>query len=257
MLSKLPLPYPAGRVSVFITSLSTATSKPVIVTSPSIATGTPFKNLTEYSNISPASEAATVPLERSTFGAPASAESEDVLIVTSSETPLRVIVPVESLLLPRLITVSPSILVTTSTFEEPPDVKDAGAPVPLRTRTSLLASKPEMITFPSLAEVTDPLVAKATSYINVSASAVAVYRPAFALVPSVVEPPSVEPPSVEPPSSVGVVGVGLTAPPPPPPPPPHAARIRGSVIALKNPNLLRLTLTMLISLKLRSLSLTF
>ena len=68
---------------------------------------------------------------------------------------------------------------------------------------------------PSLAEVTDPLAAKETSYINVSGSEVAVYRPALALVPAVVEPLSVLPLSVlplsvlPPPES----GVGLTAPP--------------------------------------------
>ena len=137
-----------------------------------------------------------------------------MLIVTLSETPLRVIEPVESLSLPRVITVSPSILVATSTFEEPPEVNDEGAPVPLRTRTSLLASKSEIITLPSLAEVTDPLAAKETSYINVSASEVAVYRPALALVPAVVEPPSVLPPSVLPPSVLPPPesGVGLTAP---------------------------------------------
>ena len=95
--------------------MSTAASKPEITTSPSIATGTPFKNLIEYSKTSPASAAVTVPLDKSTTGAPESAASDDVFIVTSPETPLRVIVPVESLSLPSEIIVSPSILVATST----------------------------------------------------------------------------------------------------------------------------------------------
>jgi hypothetical protein len=67
--------------------------------------------------------------------------------------------------LPRVTIVSPFISEATSTLVVPPEVKDAGAPVPLKTRTSLLASKFEIITLPSLAEVTDPLAAKETSYI--------------------------------------------------------------------------------------------
>ena len=55
--------------------MSVAASNPAIVTSPSMATGTPFKNFTEYSNISPASSALTVPDERSIFGEPSSAAS--------------------------------------------------------------------------------------------------------------------------------------------------------------------------------------
>ena len=40
-----------------------------------------------------------------------------------SETPLSVIVPVLSLSLPNVITVSPSIVDATSTFDEPPELK--------------------------------------------------------------------------------------------------------------------------------------
>jgi hypothetical protein len=124
-------------------------------------------------------------------------------------------VPVESLSLPRVTIVSPLISEATSTLVVPPEVNVVGAPAPLNTRTSLLASKSEIITFPSLEEVTDPLAAKETSYIYVSASEVAVYLPALALVPAVVEPPSVLPPSVLPPSVLPPPesGVGLTAPP--------------------------------------------
>ena len=164
--SKLSLAKPAGKVSVLITILSIAASKFVIVTSPSIATGTPFKNFTEYSKISPADELATLPLDKSIFGGPASAASSAVLITTDdeSETPLRVIDPVASLSLPSVTIVSPFISEATSTFDEPPEVNVEGAPVPLRTRTSLLESKPEIMTLPSCAEVTDPLAAKVTSY---------------------------------------------------------------------------------------------
>ena len=42
-------------------------------------------NLTEYSNTSPASAAETVPEERSTTGAPASAASSTELITTDEE----------------------------------------------------------------------------------------------------------------------------------------------------------------------------
>ena len=79
-------------------------------------------------------------------------------------TPFKVIVPVESLSLPSETIVSPSILVATSTLDDPPEVNVEGAPVPLKTRTSLLTSKSEIITLPSDAEVTDPLAAKVTSY---------------------------------------------------------------------------------------------
>ena len=44
---------------------------------------------------------------------------------------------------------SPLISDATSTFDDPPEVNDEGAPVPLRTSTSLLASKSDIITLPS------------------------------------------------------------------------------------------------------------
>ena len=103
-LNKLDLANPSGKVSVFITILSIAASKFVIVAFPSIATGTPFKNFTEYSKISPADELAILPFDKSILGEPASAASVEVLITTEleSETPFKVIVPVESLSLPRV-----------------------------------------------------------------------------------------------------------------------------------------------------------
>ena len=164
--NKLSFAYPAGNVSVLITILSMAGSKFSIVVLPSIATGTPFRNLTEYSNISPADELVTLPLDKSILGEPASAASSAVLITTEdeSDTPFKVIVPVASLSLPRVTMVSPLISEATSTFEEPPEENVAGAPVPLKTSTSLLASKLEIITLPSWAEVTDPPAAKVTSY---------------------------------------------------------------------------------------------
>ena len=121
-------------------------------------------NLTEYSNTSPASAAETVPEERSTTGAPASAASSTELITTDdeSETPLRVIVPVLLLSLPRVITVSPSILEATSTLDDPPEVKVAGAPEPLNVIVSLVASKSEIMTLPSSPVVTE-LPEKVTS----------------------------------------------------------------------------------------------
>ena len=252
--SKLSFPNPAGKVSVLITILSIAASKFVMVTLPSIATGTPFKNFTEYSKISPADELATLPLDKSILDEPASAASSAVLITTEdeSETPFRVIEPVASLSEPRVTIVSPLMSEATSTFDEPPEVNVEGAPVPLKTSTSLLASKSEIITLPSCAEVTDPLAANVTSYKYVSASAVAVYRPALALIPAVEEPlpPELEPPPL---SGVGLTGAGA----PPPPPPPQAARIIGNVIALKYPNLLREIFTKFLSSKIRSSSLTF
>ena len=65
-----------------MTILSVAASKPVIVTSPSIATGTPFKNFTEYSKISPALVATVVPEDRSTLGEPVSVvgSSRDLIL---------------------------------------------------------------------------------------------------------------------------------------------------------------------------------
>jgi len=98
-----------------------------MVALPSIATGVPFKNFTEYSKISPAEVLATLPLERSTFGEPASAASVEVFITTEddSETPFSVIVPVKSLSLPRVTIVSPLISEATSTFDDPPDVNVA------------------------------------------------------------------------------------------------------------------------------------
>ena len=90
-----------------------------------------------------------------------------------------------------------------------------------------------------------------------SASAVAVYRPALALIPAVEEPPPPEPDPPEPDPPEPESGVGLTGAPPPPPPPPQAARIIGSVIALKYPNLLREIFTKFLSSKTRPLSLTF
>ena len=215
--------------------MSIAASKPVIVTAPSIATGTPFSNLTEYSKISPAEVDATEPDDKSIFGEPASAASFNVVTLTreESETPVNVIVPVESLSLPKLIVVSPSIVETISTFEEPPELKLAGAPVPLRAIVSVAGSKPDIKTLPSDAVVTEPSFAKLTSYKNVSALEVAAILPALASMPAVALPlPEPDPPEPDPPPSVvGVVGVGLTAPPPPPPPPPHAARSNGRVIA--------------------------
>ena len=53
-----------------------------MVTLPSVATGTPLINLTEYSKTSPASEAVTVPDDKSTFGAPSSAAPSSELITT-------------------------------------------------------------------------------------------------------------------------------------------------------------------------------
>ena len=122
--------------------MSVLTSKLSITTSPSVATGLPFKKFTEYSKISPAAAAVTVPDDKSTFGAPSSAAPSSVLITTEeeSETPFNVILPVLSLSLPRVITVSPSILDATSTFDEPPDTKSEGAPVPLKVIVSFAAS---------------------------------------------------------------------------------------------------------------------
>ena len=73
-----------------------------MVAFPSMATGTPFKNFTEYSKISPADELATLPLDKSITGEPASAASSTVLMTTEdeSDTPFKVMVPVESLSLP-------------------------------------------------------------------------------------------------------------------------------------------------------------
>ena len=95
---KFDLPYPDGKDSVLITILSVAISKLFIVTSPSLATGTPFANFTEYSNTSPSLEASTVPEDRSTLGDPSSASSSAVVIETEeeSETPFKVIEYVES-----------------------------------------------------------------------------------------------------------------------------------------------------------------
>ena len=143
------------------------------MTSPSIATGTPFSNLTEYSNISPASVAVTAPDDKSTTGLPASASSSTVLRTTEEEslTPVRVIVPVLSLSLPRVITVLPFISEATSTLEDPPAEKSAGDPeapvdpAPLRTMISELVSKSEITTLPSRLDKTeDPLELKVTSY---------------------------------------------------------------------------------------------
>ena len=77
---------------------------------------------------------------------------------------LRVIEPVASLLLPKVIIVSPFISEATSTFEEPPDVNDAGAPDPLRVITSFAGSKPVIMTLPSVDEETDPFELNVTSY---------------------------------------------------------------------------------------------
>ena len=49
--------------------------------------------------------------------------------------------PVLLLSLPIVITVSPSIVEATSTFDEPPDVNEDGAPDPLNVIVSLEASK--------------------------------------------------------------------------------------------------------------------
>ena len=126
-----------------------AASKPLIVTSPSIATGTPFSNLTEYSNTSPASVAVTEPVDKSVTGLPASAASSTVLITTEEEslTPVSVIVPVLSLSLPKVITVLPFISDATSTLDVPPAEKSVGdpaapaEPAPRRTITSEAGSK--------------------------------------------------------------------------------------------------------------------
>ena len=153
-----------------ITSLSTAASNPLIVTSPSVATGTPFKNSTEYSKISPAAAAVTVPEERSTVGEPESAGwSIDLrLTLDASETPFNVIVLVLSFVLPKVTTVSPLISEATSTFVVPPVAYAAAESEepypPRRTIVSELASKPVIMTFPSFASVTDPLESKVTSY---------------------------------------------------------------------------------------------
>ena len=140
-----------------------AASKPLIVTSPSIATGTPFSNLTEYSNTSPASVAVIEPDDKSVTGLPASAASSTVLITTEEEslTPVSVIVPVLSLSLPRLITVLPFISEATSTLDTPPAAKSAGdpdapdEPAPRRTITSDAGSKLAIVTLPSRLERTE------------------------------------------------------------------------------------------------------
>ena len=95
-----------------------------------------------------------------------SAASSTVLITTDeeSETPLRVIEPVALLSLPNVIIVSPLISEATSTFDDPPEVNDAGAPVPLKVITSLAVSKSVIITLPSADEITDPPELKLTSY---------------------------------------------------------------------------------------------
>ena len=117
-----PFPYPAGKVSVFKTILSVAASKLLIDTSPSIATGTPFSNLTEYSNISPAEAAVTAPEDKSTTGLPVSAAwfIDKTLTLEASETPFSVMVWVLSFTLPIVMTVSPLILEAWSTFVVPP-----------------------------------------------------------------------------------------------------------------------------------------
>ena len=97
-----------------------------------------------------------------------------ITIVEESDIPFSVIEPVALLSLPSVIIVSPFISEATSTLDAPPEVNDAGAPAPLNVMLSLLASKPVIITLPSLAEVTDPLELKVTSYKYVSASDVAV-----------------------------------------------------------------------------------
>ena len=121
-------------------------------------------NLTEYSKISPSEAAVTVPDERSTLGAPASAEpsSEFRVTVDESDTPFKVMLPVLLLSLPRVITVSPSIVDATSTFDEPPDENVPGAPDPLSVIISLAASKSVIITFPSSPVITE-LPEKVTS----------------------------------------------------------------------------------------------
>ena len=53
-------------------------SKLLIVTSPSVATGIPLANFTEYSNTSPSAAASTVPEDKSTLGEPSSASSSAV-----------------------------------------------------------------------------------------------------------------------------------------------------------------------------------
>ena len=57
--------------------------------------------------------------------------------------------------LPNVITVSPSIFEATSTLDEPPEVKDVGAPEPLSVIVSLVASKSEIMTLPSSPVVTE------------------------------------------------------------------------------------------------------
>ena len=69
-----------------------------------------------------------------------------------------------SLSLPRVIIVSPLMSEATSTFDDPPEVSDAGAPEPLKVITSLAVSKSVIITLPSADEMTDPLELKLTSY---------------------------------------------------------------------------------------------
>ena len=165
-LKRLDLPKPDGKESLLITNLSTFGSNPLIVTSPSVATGTPFINLTEYSKISPAELAVTEPDDKSITGAPESADPSAELITTpeESDTPFKVIYPVLSLSLPSVITVSPSIVEATSTFVEPPDENSEGAPDPLNVIVSLAVSKSEMMTFPSSPLVTAP-PENVTSYI--------------------------------------------------------------------------------------------
>ena len=122
-----------------------------------------------YEGTSSAAAAVTVPEERSTVGEPESAGWLIDLSETVSETPLSVIVPVLSLSLPKVMTVSPLILEAISTLEVPPSAYaavDCEDPYPpRRTIESELASKPVIITFPSSPCVTAPLVSKVTSYI--------------------------------------------------------------------------------------------
>ena len=145
--------------------MSVLTSKSSITISPSVATGLPFKKFTEYSKISPAAAAVTVPEDKSTFGGPSSAAPSSVLITTEeeSETPFNVILPVLSLSFPRVMTVSPSMLEATSTFELPPDENSEGAPEPLNVIVSFAASKSVIITLPSSPLIT-ALPEKVTSY---------------------------------------------------------------------------------------------
>ena len=97
--NKLDLVKPEGAEELCNVKVSESTSKSVITTSPSIATGESLVNLISYTNASGEEVAATVPLERSvppafaadeSFAEPSSAETE-IVDKSPSRIPARVI----------------------------------------------------------------------------------------------------------------------------------------------------------------------